>query len=66
MVALKDGKPAQVPRLECRTREDKVRFIQARMRRDLSVRYRTERDTFLARVDAMDDDELDALLLPKP
>jgi len=62
MVALKDGKPAPVPRLECRTREDKVRFIQARMRRDLSKRYRTERDAFLADVDAMDDAELDALL----
>ena len=62
MVALKDGKPAPVPRLECRTREDKVRFIQGRMRRDLSMRYRADRDSFLAEVDAMDDSELDTLL----
>lgn len=62
MVALKDGKPAAVPRLECRTREDKVRFIQARMRRDLSLRYRTDRDAFLAQVDAMDDAHLDAMI----
>lgn len=66
MVALRDGKPAQVPRLECRTREDKVRFIQALMRRDLSLRYRTERDTFLTGVDAMSDAELDALIAQKP
>jgi acyl-CoA hydrolase len=62
MVALKDGKPAQVPRLECRTREDKVRFIQARMRRDLSKRYQADRRAFLAQVDAMDDATLDALM----
>jgi acyl-CoA hydrolase len=62
MVALKDGKPTPVPRLICRTREDKVRYIQAKMRRELSARYKTERDSFLQQVDEMNDDQLNAMI----
>jgi uncharacterized protein (TIGR00369 family) len=62
MVAIADGKPTPVPRLVCRTREDKARLIQARMRRELGLRYREERDRFLQQYEGMDDAELDALL----
>ena len=62
MVALKDGKPSPVPRLICRTREDKARLIQAKMRREMGLRYREERDHFLQQVETMDDAELDAQL----
>lgn len=62
MVALKEGKPATVPRLVCRTREDKARYIQAKMRREMGLRYREERDQFLQQIETMDDSELDALL----
>src|SRR5207244_6348781 len=62
MVALKDGKPTPVPRLVCRTREDKARYIQAKMRRHMGIQYREERDKFLAQYAAMNDVELDALL----
>ena len=62
MVALKDGKPTPVPRLICRTREDKARYIQAKMRREMGLRYREERDQFLKQVATMDDAALDALL----
>lgn len=62
MVALRDGKPAPVPRLVCRTREDKARLIQARMRREMGLRYREERDRFLKQYEAMDDVALDALI----
>ncbi|HLK60597.1 MAG TPA: acyl-CoA thioesterase [Chthonomonadaceae bacterium] len=61
MIALKDGKPTPVPRLICRTREDKARYIQARMRREMGLRYREERDKFLQQIESMDDAELDAL-----
>ena len=60
MVALRDGRPAVVPRLICRTREDKARYIQAKMRRELSLRYRGERDAFLRELDNMSDEELDS------
>ena len=62
MVSLVDGKPNPVPRLVCRTREDKARYIQAKMRRERGLRYREERDRFLEQFVAMDDAELDALI----
>jgi len=62
MVSLVDGKPNAVPQLICRTREDKAHYIQAKMRRDLSLRYRKERDSFLHQFDDMDDADLDALI----
>lgn len=65
VVSLVEGKPHPVPRLVCRTREDKARFIQAQMRREMSLRYREERDRFLHQFDDMNDAELDALLAGK-
>lgn len=62
MVALDDGKPAAVPRLVCRTREDKARYIQAKMRREMGINYREERDRFLKQFEDMPDDALDALI----
>jgi uncharacterized protein (TIGR00369 family) len=62
MVALEETQPAPVPRLVCRTREDKARYIQAKMRREMGLKYREERDRFLAQFNAMSDDELDALI----
>ena len=62
MVALADGKPTPVPRLICRTREDKARYIQAKMRREMGLKYREERDRFLQQYEGMDDAELDAII----
>jgi acyl-CoA hydrolase len=62
MVSLVDGKPNPVPKLVCRTREDKARFIQAKMRREMGFRYREERDRFLEQFAGMEDAELDALI----
>lgn len=62
MVALKDNKPTPVPRLICRTREDKSRFIQAKMRRELGLKYREETKEFLEQFNRMSDSELDALI----
>jgi uncharacterized protein (TIGR00369 family) len=62
MVHLNEGRPAPVPKLVCRTREDKARYIQAKMRREMGLKYRQERDTFLHQFEAMTDDELDGLI----
>lgn len=62
MVALKDNRPTRVPRLICRTREDKARYIRARMRRERGLRYREERGRFMEQFEAMSDTELDALI----
>lgn len=62
MVALEEGRPVAVPRLVCRTREDKARYIQAKMRREMGLKYREERDRFLRQFDDMSDEALDALI----
>jgi uncharacterized protein (TIGR00369 family) len=62
MVAIRDGRPASVPRLVPRTREDKARYIAAKMRREMGIRYREERDRFLREHENMDDAELDRLI----
>ncbi len=62
MVHLEDGRPAPVPRLVCRTREDKARWIQAKMRRDLSARQCEERERLVAKFDQLSEEELDRLV----
>jgi len=62
MVAMEEGKPASVPRLLCRTREDKARYVQAKMRREMGLKYREERDRFLKQFEDMSDETLDALI----
>ena len=59
MVALVDGKPSPVPKLICRNRADKARFIQARSRRELGFKYSEESALFRSTYSEMDDDELD-------
>jgi acyl-CoA hydrolase len=62
MVSLKDGKPAEVPRLICRTTVDKARYLQTKMRREMGKRYRQERDQFVDEFATMDDAQLDRLI----
>jgi acyl-CoA hydrolase len=61
-VALKDGKAFAVPRLVCRTREDKERYLRALMRRDMGLRYREEREGLAGQYDDLDEAALDALI----
>jgi uncharacterized protein (TIGR00369 family) len=62
MVSLNDGTSATVPQLICRTSVDKARYLQAKMRREMGMRYRQERDRFVDEFAMMDDAQLDALL----
>jgi acyl-CoA hydrolase len=59
MVALKDGRPSEVPRLVFESREDKIQFLEGKMRRDLRGKQRAELDAALARLRSVDDAELD-------
>ena len=59
---VQNPRPRAVPKLICRTREDKARYIQAKMRRERGMEYRKERDAFLKQFDALTDGELDVLL----
>lgn len=62
MVALRDGKPAEVPRLICETREDKIAFLAAHSRRQWRAQARTELEAQTAEFASMDERELDRLI----
>lgn len=62
MVALKDGKPAEVPRLICETHEDKVRFLAGRLRRERRFAHRAEYDAIVESYRLSSDEELDRLM----
>lgn len=62
MVAIRDFKPVQVPPLICETREEKLRFLEGRLRRELRTQHQADREALEARARAATDEELDRLL----
>ncbi len=62
MVAFRDGKPAEVPRLICETREDKITFLAGKYRRERRNLQREEFDRMMAELTNRSESELDALL----
>ena len=63
MVALKDGNPIEVPRLICESREDKIHFLEGKLRRELRAKQVEERVRIHAKFNEADEAELDRLLL---
>jgi len=59
MVALHDGRPVEVPRLICETRDDRIRFLIGRLRRDRRNVHRKEFEDIVRGFRAMDDLELE-------
>ncbi len=62
MVALREGKPCPVPRLACETREDKVRFLEGRLRRDLRTKQREDLARMASKFHEAGDADLDRLI----
>lgn len=62
MVAIDGNRPVEVPRLVCETRDDKIHFLQGRLRRELRARNRSERDRILHGYEVATDEELDFLM----
>ena len=65
-VALKNGKPTPVPRLACRTRQDKIRYLRAKILHEMGLRYRDERGKVMNQFNRLDDKTLDRLIAEKP
>jgi acyl-CoA hydrolase len=63
MVALLDGKPTEVPRLICETREEKIRFLQGQLRKDSRKKLQAVREAEYQRIETLSDDALDAAML---
>jgi len=62
MVAIKDNRPTPVPKLICETREDKIRFLEGKLRRELRFKQREERQRIFDAYASASDEELDRLL----
>lgn len=62
MVAIKDGKPVEVPRLICETREERLRFLEGKVRRELRGVQRDQLAKFSERLAALTDDEVVQLM----
>ena len=63
MVALDENKrPREVPRLLTETRDEKLRFLEGRLRRELRVRQKEERERIAVAFQEADEAELDRLM----
>jgi acyl-CoA hydrolase len=61
-VAIKDGKPVAVPRLICETREEKIRFLEGRLRKEIRAQHRAHFDKIVEKFMAASDIDLDTLM----
>ena len=61
-VAIKDGRPVEVPRLVPLTREEKIRFLEGHQRRQARAKHRTELETATAELHQASDETLDSML----
>lgn len=61
-VAIKDNTPVEVPRLICETREDKIRFLEVRLRRELRGVQKAEYERLAETFRNAGDAELDKLM----
>ncbi len=62
MVALKDGQPTEVPRLVCESREDKIRFLEGKLRRELRAGQQAEFERIAQSFREATDETLDEML----
>ncbi|MBV6457345.1 MAG: hypothetical protein HONBIEJF_00453 [Fimbriimonadaceae bacterium] len=66
MVAIHDGKPTPVPQLICNTREERLRFLSAKVRRELRGKQLAELERIHAEYAQKTDEELAELMsLPR-
>jgi len=61
-VAIRDNKPTEVPRLICETREDKIRFLEGRLRRELRGVQKAEYERLAEAFRSADEAELNRLM----
>jgi acyl-CoA hydrolase len=62
MVAMRDGKPSLVPKLLTSTREDKLRFLEGKIRKELRKQFLAELEVDAELLQRFDDARLDELL----
>ncbi|MFW5697947.1 MAG: acyl-CoA thioesterase [Fimbriimonadaceae bacterium] len=60
MVAIENGKPSEVPKLICETREDKLRYLEGSLRRSHRGEQKEHLDRLMADYKAASEENLDA------
>ena len=64
MVAIRDGKSCEVPRLICETRADKLRFLEGKLRRELRVERQHQFSDLHQKLSQAEEGILDKLIEP--
>jgi acyl-CoA hydrolase len=62
MVAIKDGKPFEVPRLVCETKDEKRQFLMGKIRREMRAQRIRDLAEIDSRLAAAGESELDAMM----
>ncbi len=66
MVALgPDLKPTEVPKLVCESREEKIQFLEGKLRREMRANQRAEQEALEQKFRQSPDEDLDSLLSAK-
>lgn len=66
MVAIENLRPVEVPRLICETREEKVRFLEGRIRREMRQKHQAELAALGEKLGQLHDARLDELMSGAP
>lgn len=61
MVALLGDRPAEVPRLVCETREERLRFLAGRLRRTMRAQHRSQIEDAVRQLNGASDAEISAM-----
>jgi hypothetical protein len=62
MVAIRDNRPTAVPTLQFESRDEKVKFLEGRLRRELRSAHSTEFESVATMFRDADDAKLDRLM----
>lgn len=62
MVAVENGRPVEVPRLICETREEKIDFLSGKLRREVREQRVVQLKELIERLSNLPDDDLEKLM----
>ena len=61
-VAIRDGKPVEVPRLICETRDEKIRFLEGKLRRDMRSQHKADFESTAEKLRNASEAQLDEMM----
>lgn len=61
-VAIKDGKPVPVPRLICESREERIRFLEGKLRREMRSQHKADYESMAEKLQSSPDEQLEEMM----